>query len=297
MASREYEELRKVLKPGLAIASDPTLVVREKMMAVHPTQYSGDVVVEEAALGGVPAAFVRTPEVGDTDRTLLMVHGGAFVSTGIPQYIPYAEHVARAVRARIVVFEYRLAPEHRHPAALDDTLAAYRGLLEHGLPPERIGLIGDSCGGGIALAGLLALRDAGDPLPACYAGITPWLDAAQQGDAALHPRGLDPYVEAEWIRCRFRDYAGPEGDLRSPRISPVEGNFAGLPPLYFSVGQIDTTSDDSTRVAARAGRDGVFATVEVVPEMIHGFHGLSALIPEGREALGRIGEFVRRHVP
>jgi len=297
MASREFEELRKVLKPGLAIASDSPDVVRDKMMAIHPTGCSKDVRVERLSLGGVPAARVRTPESGDTDRTLLLVHGGAFVSTGIEQYLAYAEHLSRAVRAEVVVFEYRLAPEHRYPAALDDTLAVYRALLQGGLAPDRIGVIGDSCGGGIALAALVALRDARDPLPACYTGLTPWLDAVQQGDAALQPRGLDPYVEAEWIRLRFRDYAGPEGDLTDPRISPIEADFTGLPPIFVTVGQIDTTSDDATRLAARAARDGVFVTLEVVPEMIHGFHGLAALIPEGREGLERVGEFVRRHVP
>jgi monoterpene epsilon-lactone hydrolase len=296
MASREYEELRKVLQPGLAIPDDPWPTVREKMHAIHPTQYPDDVEVERLELGGVACAWVATPE-SEADRVVLHVHGGAFVSTGIVHYLPYAAQLARHVRGRILVHEYRLAPEHPFPAALDDTVAVYRALLASGCPPERIAVCGDSCGGGIGIALLLRLRDTGDPLPAAFVGITPWFDLEQTGDSALHPRGVDPYVEPEWIRRRGRDYLGPGGDVRNPLASPIHADLSGLPPLFLSVGEIDTTRDDSTRLAARAGRDGVAVTLEIWPEMIHGFHGLALLIPEGREALARAGEFVRREIP
>jgi monoterpene epsilon-lactone hydrolase len=299
MASREFEELRKVLKPGLAVADDHFEVVREKMHAIHPTQYGADVEVRRVELGGVPAAWVSTPqaEADGGDRVLLFVHGGAFVSTGIAHYIAYAERLSRAARARVLVFEYRWAPEHPFPAALDDTAAVHRAALDSGIAADRLGFIGDSCGGGIALAALCRLRDEGSPLPACAVGLTPWFDAEQQGDAALHPRGVDPYVEAEWIRRRFRDYAGPGGNLRDPLLSPIHADLRGLPPLWLGVGQIDTTCDDSTRLAARAGRDGVEVTLEVVPEMIHGFQGLAGLFPEATQSLERAGAFVRRHIP
>ena len=160
MASPEFEELRKVLKPGLAVASDPFEVVRDKMHAIHPTEYSSDGEVERLDCVGVPAAWVSTPEAAGTDRALFFVHGGAFVSTGIPHYIPYAEKLSRIVRARVLIFEYRWAPEHPFPAALDDTVGVYRALLEQGLAPDRVGFVGDSCGGGIAVAALCRLRDA-----------------------------------------------------------------------------------------------------------------------------------------
>ena len=297
MASPEFEELRKVLKPGLAVASDPFALVREKMHAIHPTEYGPDVEVERLELGGVPAAWVGTPEAAGADRALFFVHGGAFVSTGIPHYIPYAEKLSRIVGARVLIFEYRWAPEHPFPAALDDAVAVYRAVLEGGLGPDRVGFVGDSCGGGIAVAALCRLRDAGVPLPACMVGLTPWFDAEQRGDAAVNPRGMDPYVEADWIRARFRDYAGPSGDLANPLISPVRADLTGLPPLWLGGGQVDTTCDDSTRLAANAGRDGVAVTLEVEPEMIHGFQGLCGLFPEATRSVERAGAFVRRHIP
>jgi len=297
MASPEYEQLRKVLKPGLAIPSDPPELVREKMHRIHPTKVPGDVEVEATTLGGVAAAWVGTPESVDSTRVLLHVHGGAFVSTGVEHYIPYAAHLSRPFAARGVVFGYRLAPEHRYPAALDDTLAVYRALLDAGTPPDRIAVSGDSCGGGIGVAPLLRLRDAGVPLPAAFVGLTGWYDLEVTGDSAHHPRGVDPFVDPEWIRARGRDYAGPTGDVRHPLLSPIHADLSGLPPLFLSCGEIDITRDDSTRLAARAGRDGVAVTLEVNPEMIRYFHGLSAMIPEGLASLEREGEFVRRHLP
>jgi acetyl esterase/lipase len=297
MASPEYQKLRKLLQPGLAVASDPPMLVREKMHRIHPTQYGKDVRVTPVTLGGVPSAFVETPESSGSERVLLHVHGGAFVSTGLEHYIPYAERLSRPFRARVVVFAFRLAPEHRFPAQLDDAVAVYRALLAQGVSPARIAVSGDSCGGGIAVAMMCRLRDEGVPLPAAFVGLTPWFDLEQTGDSALEPRGIDPYVNAEWIRKRGEDYVGPSGDVRDPLASPIHADLSGLPPMFLSVGEIDTTRDDSTRLAMRAGRDGVAVTLEVNPEMIHGFHGLSNLIPEGRAALERAAEFVARYMP
>jgi acetyl esterase/lipase len=294
MASREFEQLRKVLKPGLAVASDPPALVREKMHAVHPTQFPSDVRVSYAKLGGVSSASIETPESAGSDLVLLHVHGGAFVSTGLEHYVPYAARLSRAFVARVVIFAYRWAPEHRFPAQLDDSLAVYRALLAEGVSPGRIAVVGDSCGGGIGVALLCRLRDAGEPLPAAFVGLTPWFDLEQTGESSRHLRAVDPYVEAEWIRRRGRDYVG-EGDIRNPLASPIHANLSGLPPMFLSVGEIDTTRDDSTRLAAHAGRDGVAVTLEVNPEMIHGFHGLSDLLPEGHAALLRAADFVRRH--
>jgi len=297
MASREYEQLRKVLKPGLAVAEDPTPLVREKMHAVHPTQWPEDVEERRLEIAGVPCAWVWTPEVGDSDRAVLLVHGGAFVSTGIEHYVAYAATLSRYARARFLIVEYSLAPEARFPTQLDQVVAVYRALLAEGTAPDRVVFAGDSCGGGMAVAALCMLRDAGDPLPAACVGLTPWFDGRQLGDAAVHPRGIDPYVNAAWIRARFRDYVGEDGDVDDPLVSPLRADLAGLPPLYLGAGQIDTTSDASTRLAALAARDGVDVTLDVTSEMIHGFHGLATLFPEANDACERVGAFVRRHVP
>jgi acetyl esterase/lipase len=297
MASQEYEQLRAALKPGLAVAADDTMLVREKMTAVHPTQVPADARVERLELGGVPCAWVSTPESEGEDRVVLLVHGGAFVSTKLEHYIPYCAGLARHLPARFLVHEYSLAPEARFPRQIEETMAVYEALLAEGIDASRIAFAGDSCGGGIAVATLCRLRDAARPLPAGFVGLTPWFDLEQAGDSAVRPRGVDPYVNRDWIRARGRDYVGPEGDVHDPLASPIHADLTGLPPLFLSVGEIDTTRDDSTRLAASAGRCGVDVTLEINAAMIHGFHGLAAMFPEGRESLERAGAFLRRVIP
>ena len=297
MASQEYEQLRKVLKPGLAVAEDDTMLVREKMTAVHPTQVPKDAKVEELTLAGVPCAWVTTPEVEGTQRVVLLVHGGAFVSTKLEHYIPYCAGLERHIPARFIVHEYSLAPEARFPTQIDETIRVFEALISQGIDASRIAFAGDSCGGGIAVATMCKLRDAGKPLPAGFIGLTPWFDLEQTGDSAVDPRGVDPYVNGPWIRARGRDYVGPDGDLRDPLVSPLHADLTGLPPLFLSVGEIDTTRDDSTRLAANAGRCGVDVELEINAAMIHGFHGLAAMFPEGRESLARAGNFLRRVIP
>jgi len=297
LPSAEYETLRRSLKPGLAVPSDGVDVVREKMHAIHPTQVPADARVERFELAGVACARVETPERGDSDRVVLWVHGGAFVSTGLEHYVPYCAGLGRHVPASFVVHAYSLAPERRFPVPVEETARVFEALLEGGLDPARAFVGGDSCGGGIALAALCVLRDRGVPLPAGWVGLTPWLDLEQTGDSAREPAGIDPFVDPEWIRLRGRDYVGPTCDVRDPLASPLYAELAGLPPLYLSVGGVDTTRDDATRLTARAGRAGVGVTLEIEAEMIHGFHGLAALIPEGRAALARLGDWVRRQAP
>jgi acetyl esterase/lipase len=297
LVSREYEALRANLKPGLAVPSDDVGLVREKMEAVHPTAVPPDARVEPLDLAGLECAWVDVPESEGSDRTVLYVHGGAFVSTGVAHYVPYCAGLARFIPARYLVHGYSLAPETHCPTPVHETMAVWDALLARGVDPARAFIAGDSCGGGIALAALCALRDAGRPLPAGYFGLTPWFDLEQTGVSAVEPRGVDPFVDPEWIRARGRDYVGPEGDVRDPLASPLHADLSGLPPLFLSVGGVDTTRDDSTRLAARAGQAGVDVTLEIGAEMIHGFHGLAALIPEGRAALARCGAFVRRVAP
>ena len=297
VASKEYEQLRATLEPGLAVATDGLEQVREKMTAVHPTDVPEDVRVERVELGGVPCAWVTTPEVEDSDRVILHAHGGAFVATKLEHYIPFCAGLARYVPARFLIYEYSLAPEARFPTQIDETVAVFEALLASGAPASQVAFAGDSCGGGIAVASLCKLRDQGRPLPAGYIGLTPWFDLEQQGRSAQEPRGIDPFVNAPWIRERGRDYVGPDGDVRDPLACPVHADLTGLPPLFLSVGEVDTTRDDATRLAANAGACGVDVTLEIHPEMIHGFHGLAAMFPEGRDALRRAGDFLRRVIP
>jgi acetyl esterase/lipase len=297
VASKQFETVLATFPPGQPSHLDPPEIVREKMHAIHPTSCSETTLVENTELDGIEATWIATPENADSDRIVMHVHGGAFVSTVIQHYLDYGEHLSRQIQARVVCFQYRWAPDHPYPAALEDTLRAYRGLLATGISADRVALVGDSCGGGIALAALCSLRDAGEPLPACLVGLTPWFDSEQTGDSAVHPRGLDPFVEAQWIRERFKNYAGDKGDLRDPLLSPIHSKLGGLPPMYLSVGGIDTTADDSTRLAERAGREGASVIVDIAAEMVHGYIGLCGAFPEATEAMQRVGDFIRRRIP
>ncbi len=297
MASEQYHALMAALPGGDVHHEDPIEIVREKMHAIHPNAASPGTVVEPVELDGIEAKWIYLPEHRDSPRVVLHVHGGAFVSTVIDHYLMYGEHLSRHCDAKVVCFQWTWADEAPYPRAVDDTVQAYRALVASGIAPDRIVVAGDSCGGGIGLAALCALRDAGDPLPAGLVGLTPWLDAEQTGDAAVHPRGDDPFVEAKWIRARFRDYAGPNGDLTDPGISPMHADLTGLPPMYLAVGEIDTTSDDSTRLAMRAAQTGASVILDCAAEMVHGYLGLCGMFPEATEGMQRVGAFVKQRVP
>ncbi len=297
MPSKEYKALMGALPGGNVDASDPIPVVREKMHAIHPKAASPGTLVEPVDLNGIEAKWIATPENAKSERIVMHVHGGAFVSTLVDHYLMYGEHMSRHMEARVVCFQWTWADEAPYPRAVEDTVTAYRALIDQGIDSKQIAMVGDSCGGGIALAALCALRDAGDPLPACMVGLTPWLDAEQTGDAAVNPRGKDPFVSPEWVRARFKDYAGPDGDLSDPGISPFHAKLHGLPPMYLAVGQIDTTADDSTRLAARANKEGASIIVDAAADMVHGYIGLCGFFPEATQAMERIGSFVKQRIP
>jgi len=297
MASKEHDALMAAIPGGNVDHNDPIDVVREKMHAIHPNAASPGTIVEPVDLDGVEAKWIYTEANADSDRVVMHVHGGAYVSTVIDHYLTYGEFMSEKIGCKVVCFQWTWADEAPYPAAMNDTVTAFRALVAQGIAPSRIAFIGDSCGGALALSAMCALRDAGGPLPACMVGLTPWLDAEQTGDAAMNPRGRDPFVTAEWVRARFKDYAGPDGDLKDPGISPFHAKLGGLPPMYLSVGGIDTTSDDSTRLAERASREGTSVIVDTTAEMVHGYIGLGDAFPEATHAMERVALFVRQQIP
>ncbi len=292
MPSQEFQDFLKNFPACMMDADDPLDVVRAKMDAIHPKDHADDTLVDRMEIAGVPCAWISVPE-SDARRVVFFVHGGAFVSTGITDYMRTCETVARVCRARVMLVEYSLAPEHRFPTQLEELLNVYDTLE---VPPSRIAFMGDSCGGGMALALMCQLRDRGDAIPACYAGLTPWFDAHQNGDAALNPRGVDPFLNRGWIQARFKNYAG-DASLDNPLLSPILSELAGLPPLYLGVGTVDTTSDDSTRLAASAAKAGVQVLLDINADLVHGLHGLTGMCPEADQAMARVGQFVQSWIP
>lgn len=271
---------------------DSLEVVRAKMARIHPTDHAPETTVERLEIAGVECAWISTPAT-DPSRAVFFVHGGAFVSTGITEYMTYGQTVANFCNARVLVPAYSLAPEAVYPRQLDELLAVYDAIE---LSSERTAFMGDSCGGGMALAFVARLRDLGRPLPACVAGLTPWLDARQDGEAARNPRGVDPFVNGPWIRARFRDYMGTAA-FDDPAVSPLHADLTGLPPVYLGVGTIDTVRDDATHFASRAAQAGLQILLDINAGHVHGLHGLAGMCPESDRAMERVGEFVRTYIP
>lgn len=298
MASPQFEALIRALKEPLFPADDPVEVARPKLEAVHGHPVAETTRVERVELGGAPCSWVTVPEATRTGRVLLLCHGGAWVAAGGDGYLFYAEMLGRPCRARVLLVDYRLAPEHRHPAAVDDCAAAYRGLLASGVPARSVVLVGDSCGGGLAVGALLRLRETGSPMPAACVALGGWFDLEAPFPPQHTPAGPEPFLHPGFVRARGRDYLGPDGDLRDPLASVVNADLAGLPPLLLQVGGVDGTRFEAFRLAGNAARDGVDVTLEVHPEMIHGFQGLAnAGIPEALAALDRVARFVAAWTP
>ena len=244
-------------------------------------------------VGGRAAEWVVAAGARD-DRALLYLHGGGYCIGSINTHRTLAADLSRAAGVRVLVIDYRLAPEHPFPAAVDDAVAAYRFLLDAGYDRRRLAIAGDSAGGGLTAATLLALREQDVPLPACAALLSPWLDLSQSGDSMRRCAELDPMVQRDGLQRMAEAYlAGKPAE--TPLASPLFADLRHLPPLLIHVGTAETLLDDSTRFAARAKDAGVDATLEVWDDMIHVWHAFG-MLPEARDAQARVGEFLRRHL-
>jgi acetyl esterase/lipase len=263
--------------------------VRATMAPFHGQPCSPELVVEVRECGGVPTGFHRLPDSDTTGALALHVHGGAFVSCPLSVYHFYGEMIARALGLPVAMPDYRLAPEHPYPAAHEDCFNAYRGLLESGVDPRRICVLGESCGGSLALGALLRARDAGLPMPACFVSVTGWFDLSVPGT----PRGRDPFLTPEWVRNRAREYTAGALDLADPRISPARADLRGMPPMYLQIAELDTMGDGALALAGNALHSGVELRLESWPGMIHGWHGLAnAGVPEALAAWEAIRAWV-----
>lgn len=243
--------------------------------------------------GGVPALWIEAPGAAP-DRVIVYLHGGGYVFGGPRSHGALAAQYSHAAQARVLFLDYRLAPEHPFPAALQDSLAAWRWLLAQGVDPARTALAGDSAGGGLTLASLQAYRDAGLPLPACAATISPWVDLEGLGASFTEKAEVDPMVGADLIRMLV-PLILPQGQVRDPRIAPIYGDFRGLPPLLIHVGERERLLDDARRVAACASAAGVKNQLEIWPGMVHVWHAFCPRLDEGVQALDQLGAFVRQY--
>jgi len=262
---------------------------REKFFAKWMAKPSAGISVKRFDVDGLPLAWI-SPET-DSQTVILYLHGGGYVSGSLVTHQMLCADLACSAEARVLFVEYRLAPEHPFPAALDDTRKAYHWLLAQGVAPENIFVAGDSAGGGLSLALTLSLQDAGEPLPVGVVSISPWTDLTMssvshrekaRAEMTLHPDNL-----RMWAFC----YAG-EGDLQNPLISPYFAEYAGFPPLLIQVGSEEVLLDDARVIAEKAEAAGVNVTLSVCEGMWHVWQTLGRLLPEAHEAFDEIGRFV-----
>jgi acetyl esterase/lipase len=251
--------------------------------------------VERVKAGGVDAAWIAAPGVR-RDRVLVYVHGGGYAMGSVNSHRDLIARLSAAADCRALGLDYRLAPEHPFPAALEDATAAYGWLLDQGIAPHRIALAGDSSGGGLTAATLVALRDAGRPLPAAAVLLSPWVDFEATGESYESRKRFDPMVRRHLIQMQARTYLAGKGDLRNPLAAPLHADLSGLPPLLIQVGDHETLLDDSRAFAEKARAASVDVTLEIWDEMIHVFQLFADELEEARRAIHRIGAFLREHV-
>lgn len=226
------------------------------------------------------------------DAVLLYLHGGAYTAGSLLSHQGVVGNLAASCGLRTLMPEYRLAPEYPFPAALEDSLRVYRRLLADGVAPHRLVLGGESAGGGLTVATLLAVRDAGLPLPAAAFALSPWTDLAATGDSLYTRNGKDPWFKPEGVAPTAAHYVGKDSPT-NPLISPLYGDLRGLPPLLIHVGDYEILLDDSTRLAAKAKAAGVDVTLRVWEGMWHVFQSLAARVPEARRSVNEIGAWVQ----
>jgi epsilon-lactone hydrolase len=250
-----------------------------------------DVVVEAVDANGVKAEWTTTPGA-DPARVIMFLHGGGYVSGSIKSHRHMIAQAGRESGTRTLAVDYRLAPEHPFPAALEDALTGYRFLLSQGFLPENIMIGGESAGGGLTIATLVSLREAGAPLPACAWCSSPWTDLEMSGATIQTKAGVDPLIQGPYLHELAAAYLHGI-DPRMPMASPIYADLRGLPPLLIQVGSDETLLDDAIRLAAVAAAADVRTTLQVWPHMIHAWHLFYAQLTDGRLALAEVGAFAR----
>jgi monoterpene epsilon-lactone hydrolase len=246
---------------------------------------------QEATIAGMKCEWV-TPKKADASKVLLYFHGGGYATGSINTHRALVSKIAEYAGISALIINYRLAPEFKYPAAIEDAVAAYQWLLDNGFAPSSICFGGDSAGGGITICTLLYLRDHNLPLPKCAIALSPWLDLTMSGESYKTKHEEDPMLMAAAFPIWSKNYLG-EADARSPYASPIFHDLHQLPPIYIQVGEEEMLLDDSRRFAAKAKEQGQPVTLDIFPKKFHVFNAFWRVLPKASEANKKLGAYLR----
>ena len=299
MASREAQEYLAQVKAyqeaaiGAAGAAPTLEDMRAGSVAILETigTMPDGVSVEEVDVDGMSALWCR-PAGAPSDSVVVYFHGGGYVLQSAQSHRKLTSHLAIQSNRNVLSVNYRLAPEHPHPAAVEDAMRAYKWLLAQGFAPSRIALSGDSAGGGLSLALLLAAKRDGVAQPAGAVVFSPWVDLVGTGDSMNSKAGVDLMVQRHALQLMASMFVAG-GSVEDPLAAPLHGDFSDVAPLYIQVGGDETLLDDSTRIATKAAHAGVPVRLDVFPEMQHVFQAAVGMIPEATDAVEKAGAWLR----
>ncbi|MHA1386633.1 MAG: alpha/beta hydrolase [Candidatus Helarchaeota archaeon] len=251
-----------------------------------------DIKCEPFQIEYILAEWIVAPNASEK-RVILYLHGGGYILGSINSHRELASRLSRESDSRVLLIDYRLGPENKFPAAIDDATLTYKWLLKEGFSPDKIAIAGDSAGGGLTLATLITLRDQGEPLPAAAVCLSPWTALEGKGETMITKAESDPWLSPETTEEIASLYLG-NTDPSNPLASPLHADLKGLPPILIQVGIAEILLDDSRRFADRAKQAGVEVDLEIWEDMIHVFQAFATYLPEGREAITHIGRFIKQ---
>ena len=280
MIRKRTEEIRKT--------TDDERLSYERVMANLPID--DDITTSRVGANGVPSEWISAPESA-SERVILYLHGGGYVIGSVRTHRALVAHLARAAKSRVLALDYRLAPESLFPSPVEDAVSGYRWLLNQGIAPEKISIAGDSAGGGLVISTLVALKNVGEPLPSAGVCISPWVDMEASGESYSSNAEADPSVSRSRILKMAETYMDGKNP-RAPLASPIYADLSGLPPLLIQVGGIEVLLDDSNMLKSAAETANVSVVMEIWDHMPHVWHHYAPILPEAREAIGNIGEFL-----
>ena len=294
MSTEQRENLDAILRQSAFPADSDVSELRRLLRELTSAQpLPAEVTVTAAALGGVPTAEITVDGI-EPQHIVLYLHGGVYVLGDAFQAAGLASQVGRRTRAKVISVDYRLAPEHPYPAAVDDALAAYEALLR-GTAPSDIAFAGESAGGGLAIATLVNARDHGLPLPAAAFAMSPYADLTLAGATMETKREADPLLSPQALHVRVTDYTAGQ-DAALGLISPIFAELSGLPPLIIQAGTHEVLLDDAIRLARQAATADVQVTLDITPHVPHVFQAYYPILDEAATALDRAGQLLSAHL-